>query len=162
MNRSQKLVSLSLICLGLALVLPSVRVQILRSPVELSGWQATWLAVGLGGPSLHEIFVQPTIATLRMVALALAAATNMTLILTAFLLIRKNTSSRIAQRLTVLVAVGFLLSATAPWMMTNPPTQVLAGYYVWLAAHVLALSALAWSWHPREPRGVSGAIDARS
>lgn len=97
-----------------------------------------------------------------MVALALAAATNITLILTAFLLIRKNTSSRIAQRLAVLVAVGFLLAVTAPWMMANPPTQVLAGYYVWLAAHVLALSALAWSWRQREPRDVSGAIDARS
>lgn len=155
-----KLVSLSLICLGLALVLPSVRVQVFGSPADLSGWQATWWAVALGGQSLSEIFSQPLIATLRQVALALAAATNLTLILAAVALVRKNRSTSSAQRLAVLVSLGFLFAVAAPWMLANPPTHVLAGYYVWLAAHMMALSALACSWQQRKPRGASGAIDA--
>ena len=158
LDRSLKLVSLSLVCLGLAFLLPSVRVQVLGSSTDLSGWQATWWAAALGGQSVSGIFVQPAIATLGQLALGLAAASNVTLIVTAIALSRRSRSTNLVRRLVAVITLGLFLAVAAPWMMVNPPTHVLAGYYVWLAAHTMALSALACSWQRDKPRAAGGAV----
>jgi uncharacterized paraquat-inducible protein A len=151
MDRPLKLATLSLICLVLALVMPAIRIQALGTTTDLNGWHASLWAFGTGVESLLGIYMHPAGTGWRYIALALSAVMNVTFILAVATLARKNGSQNNIRRMTVFAALGILLAIAAPWLPDIKPTSVLAGYYLWLVAYVVLLSALASAWR-REPR----------
>lgn len=150
LDRPHKLLTFSLACLGLALVMPSVRFQVFGSQVDLTGLQATYSALGLGRQGLGNALVQSASETWRYLGLTLAGAMNVTFALAAIALARQNRGRRALRWLAACVALGCTLAAIAPWMPENPPASVLIGYYLWLLAYGALLSAVLCAWRQRE------------
>jgi hypothetical protein len=152
LNRSLKLMTSSLFCLVLALVMPAIRVQVFRTPVDLSGWQAAIWALGLGGQSLLDAVTQPVDQAWRCIVLGLAAAMNIAFVLALIALVRNARARNDGRWLIGLALFGGLLAAAAPWLPENPPAKTLMGYYVWLTAYLMLLAALVCKREKRGPR----------
>ncbi|MHA6204899.1 hypothetical protein ACXU4B_10775 [Dyella soli] len=152
MDRPLKLLTLSLLCLGLALLLPSVTCQVLGSPVELPGWQAAYAALGLGGAGLVDAIAHPAGEAWRYLGLVLAATMNLSFVLAAIVLASQRRSEGTLRRLLAGVALGLVFAVIAPWLPDNPHVSVLAGYYVWLVAYALLFAAVVSAWRRPAPR----------
>ena len=159
MDRPLQLVTMSLIVCGLALVMPSVGFQAFGSPVELVGWQATYSALGLGSQGLVEAVAHPTNEAWRYLGLVLAAAMNVSFVLAAVMLARPTKAKGTLRLLVGFVSLGLVLAVTAPWMPENQTVSVLIGYYVWLLAYGVLLSAVTCAWQRGAAPGGSDTSD---
>lgn len=116
------------------LPMQALQTDFMHAQIVIAGWQATALGLNvLGGVPREAGFV----------VIALAALLNISFpLLTALALRRPDLLQRYGAAALLFACAAGTFAVWAPWALSSASFVLLAGYHVWIAAHVLQIVAL--------------------